>query len=414
MIWGPVLGMAGLAVGTRALTEVTSTATFGETKLVQAASGLSVALAARPLAQFAMRELHEARAEGRQQAFEQFASRAQLRLGLVLALLSTISLLASGVLGLPITPTAAVAAGVFVLAEVVISMDLALALTRNEQRLVSIADAARQWGLPLVAAATMVLAGDSASLFVVSQGVFTLVCVAAVRKYAQSDSSTPPTPSERARWTREARRFALPMLGSGLFNWIMSLGDRYLLAIQCTPEEVGRYSAVYGLVSMPIVAAGGMLARALFPLVFRAAARGDKAAQSAMLSWMFGVASAVGVMAILVTVVAGPSVLSLLLAPGYREGAQPLLLWLAAGHACLIVSYSIDMKAYAQKATKAFTIAAGLSAVVNIGCNLVWIPKYRAVGAAMATFFGYLVYLIAITLVLRRREQSTDEPSQPQ
>jgi O-antigen/teichoic acid export membrane protein len=241
-------------------------------------------------------------------------------------------------------------------------------------------------------------------LFVLVQGLFTLGCVVVVRRATGSSKERPSTEEQR-EWNVEARRFALPMLGSGLFTWIMGLGDRYLLAAHCTADEVGRYAAVYGLISMPIVAAGGMMARALFPLVFRAAARGDTQAEAKMLRWMFIVASVVGLAAIGGTVVLGPWVLSVVLAPQYREGAEPLLVWLAAGHACLIVSHSIDMKAYARKATLAFTIAAGFSAGVNIICNLIWIPRYRAEGAAMATFVAYLAYLVSIVLVLRRAER---------
>jgi O-antigen/teichoic acid export membrane protein len=403
VVWGPLLGMLGLAVGMRVLTEVASPETFGEAKLVQAATGLGLGLVSRPFAQFAMREYHDAKQLGREIAFESFARRMQAVLAGSLTALTVAGLVVAMWLGLPITWTAAAAAGGMLLVELSMSIDLSLAQTRNLQRLVSVIDAAKQWGQPLLAAALIYAIADTAALLIWGNTIVAVGCGLALRRsLGTNDPLQVPTPDETATWRREARRFVIPMLGAGLFNWVIGVGDRYLLAYYCGPDEVGRYSAVYGLVSLPIVAAGGMLARALFPFVFRAASRNDAASEGWMLRNMFLLASAIGATAVAGVVLFGPWALRLVLAPRYLEGSQPLLIWLAAGHACLIVAFCLDMKAYARKLTLAFTIATAAAAVTNVALNLLWIPLHGGLGAARATFAGYLVYLLASALVLSR------------
>ncbi len=407
VVWGPALGMLGLALGMRVLTEVASPETFGEAKLVQAAAVLGLGLVSRPFAQFAMREYHDAKQLGRELAFEAFARRMQAFLAASLSVLTVGSLLVAMRLGLPITWTAAAAAGGMLLVELAMSIDLSLAQTRNLQRLVSVVDSAKQWGQPLLAAALIFLVADTAALLIWGNTIATVGCALALRRsLGTADPLQIPTVEEARKWRLEATRFVVPMLGAGLFNWVISVGDRYLLAYYCGQEEVGRYSAVYGLISLPIVAAGGMLARALFPLVFRAASRNDVVSQGWLLRNMFLLASAIGAAAVVGVVFFGPWALRLVLAPRYLEGSQPLLVWLAAGHACLIVAFCLDMKAYAQKLTLAFTIATAAAALTNVALNIAWIPTLGALGAARATFAGYLVYLLASALVLSRASRS--------
>ena len=421
VLWGPGLTMLGMALASRVLTQVTSAATFGEVKLLQGAVGLGLGLVARPFTQFAMREYHEAQTRGRGKAFEQYILKRQLQLGAVLSVVTIGALAITKVTAVQLSWPIVVVAGPTLVAEMLLSAVLALALTRNEQRTVSTAEVVRQWGVSALAAAAMYFIADSAVLFVFAQTLFTFVCGATLYIRARPRVPDPPTPSETVDWNREAWGFVLPMLGAGLFNWFISVGDRYLLAYYCTDSEVGRYAAVYGVVSAPILAGGGSMARFLFPLVFRAAAEKRAASQRAMIRALFLTGLAVGLAATGSVALLGPLIVRLLLAPSFREGAQPLMIWLAAGHACLIVSFSLEMTAFARKRTRVFTISSGLAAATNLGLNLFWIPREHALGAAKATFCGYVVYLLVNVVLLWRpgrqdevmvKDQPTDDSPQ--
>jgi Na+-driven multidrug efflux pump len=118
------------------------------------------------------------------------------------------------------------------------------------------------------------------------------------------------------------------------------------------------------------------------------------------------VSGGVGLLAVLVTALFGETILGLVLASKYLEGADRWVLWIAGGNAWLIVSYALDLKVYADKATSTFMYAAGLGAVVNLVLNLTLIPTRGAEGAAMATFFGYASYLAVIGSILGWRSRS--------
>jgi len=416
VVWAPAVAMVAMAVGSRVLTEITNVGTFGEAKLAQGGVALAIGLVSRPATQFVMREFHDARQAGRADAFEQFARGRQLRLAWVLAAATVVGLLTASQLGLALPMAACLAAGAMLLVEVSISTELALALTRNEQRLVSIAEVVRQGGLPFVAAAAIFYLVDSSAIFIAAQAAFTLCCLWAVRRALKGGSGEALASSdETARWSTAGRRFVIPMLGTGLFHWALNVGDRYVLAHYCSDAEVGRYSAVYGLIALPIGAAGGMLARFLFPLVFGAAARNDEAAQRYMLRGMVLLTAIIGVGAVTGAIVVGPWILRVALAAEYREGSEPLLGWLAAGQACFIVASSMEMRAFAKKATLALSVASGTAALVNLSLNLWWVPVRGAKGAAMATFFGYLVYLVVSGIALavsRRAKTVTADPEE--
>lgn len=58
-----------------------------------------------------------------------------------------------------------------------------------------------------------------------------------------------------------------------------------------------------------------------------------------------------------------------------------------------------------DKRTKAVGIATWLGAIVNIGANLWWIPRYSLMGAAWATCAAYVAMALAVALMIARRRK---------
>jgi O-antigen/teichoic acid export membrane protein len=405
-LWGPALGMLGLALGTRLVTEVTSAETFGSVKLAHGALGLGVALLARPFAQFTMRAFHDARASGDEHTFLGFVDQVGKRVGALVALLVGLGLIACSALGLPVSWAAAGLMVPVTFIEIALTIESSLAQTRNEQRLVSVLDVARQWVLPLFTVGFVCAFADSPVVFLAAQLVFLLLAWTAFLRATRHHVKTPPAAEQVRTWTSQARSYAGPIVLSGACNWVLALGDRFLLAHYSTPDEVGRYSAVYGLMSTPIVVVGATLARIFYPFVFRSASLGRAGETRSMLIGMALVSGGVGLVAVLVTALFGETILGVALASKYLEGANRWIIWIAGGNAFLIVSYALDLKVYADKATSTFMYAAGLGAAVNLALNFTLIPTRGAEGAAIATFFGYASYLAVIGSILWRRSKS--------
>jgi O-antigen/teichoic acid export membrane protein len=76
----------------------------------------------------------------------------------------------------------------------------------------------------------------------------------------------------------------------------------------------------------------------------------------------------------------------------------PLALGIFFYNLTLIPTYAF----YVKKRTKLTLVPVVISAVLNIGINLVLIPKYGFVGAAWATMIAYLVYLTILTVMAEK------------
>ncbi|MFK7888836.1 MAG: polysaccharide biosynthesis C-terminal domain-containing protein, partial [Gammaproteobacteria bacterium] len=95
--------------------------------------------------------------------------------------------------------------------------------------------------------------------------------------------------------------------------------------------------------------------------------------------------------------------LNLLFGDKYADGGTTLALMCLFLVMATVLAISSPVLDFGGKA-RIRAIAAFSGAAINIGLNLLWIPKYGAVGAALATLCGYfvlfLVTLIAVRLML--------------
>jgi O-antigen/teichoic acid export membrane protein len=57
---------------------------------------------------------------------------------------------------------------------------------------------------------------------------------------------------------------------------------------------------------------------------------------------------------------------------------------------------------YIEKKTKWMGLFTGLAAMTNIGCNLILMPRYGMMGAAVAAVLAYLVMMLSIYFVTRK------------
>jgi len=402
---GQALAMLGAAVGTRLLTEFASTATFGVAKLVLGLATLPMALLLRPFSQFTMREYHDALAAGRQRAFVRFARRGQLLLAVAVAVPFALVLALPQVGGEELSWLACLAAGAMVVGEALVTLERGLLVTMGRQVAASAQVALQQWAPPVAAVVALALLGDTAGNLVGAQAAAMLLLAAGA--LALDRSQPEPAPSWRAAdaqpWIRESRRFVVPMLGVGVFGWVLSVGDRYLIAHWMTAGDVGRYAATYGLISTPMSMLATVTSRFLSPLYYRAAARDDVAHRRSMRTRTALGSLAIGAAATVGIAVGGDLVAALLLAEEYRAGVRPLLLWLTVGHGLLVVSFVYETDAFASKSTAVLTVAQGLAATIKVLASAMLIPRVGLLGAALGTCIAYAAYLAVLVLLIERR-----------
>ena len=397
---GQVLGIAGIAVGTRVLTEHASTATFGEAKLFLGTVTFLIGLLIRPFIQFVMREYHDALSQGEEAPFRTFTRRSLIWLAggtaILLAGGLTIFRLSLGQSFLIIP----LAVGAILIFQSFVDLERGLLITRNQQGWTSLLVICQHWGLPLGTALALTIIVDTPTVFIAAQATICLWLVSTAFLVASRSSGSTrgsePRQEQVRLWIVEARKFIVPLLGIGIFQWVVSIGDRYILAGYTDLSEVGKYAAVYGLISAPFLALITLLSRILYPFYYSSAAKQNLIQLRRLrLATIIGT-TAVATLAVLLVILLGEPISRLLLAEQYRSGVRPVLVWLSIGYGLLTVSFAFETNAFATKKTYKMTFAYGVAAAVNIAANLVLIPKNGILGAAQATCVTFAVYLLIL------------------
>ena len=210
----------------------------------------------------------------------------------------------------------------------------------------------------------------------------------------------------RHRWTWEfdpralaqALAFGLPLVPHALAHWGLSVSDRTLLGAFVSDVEIGHYYVAYQA-CVPVTVLAIAISRATQP-TFAAAAessvsRGQLARTSTFQVLLVSLTAAS-------VALLGPPLIRLVLPPSYAPAAD-FLPWLSIGSA-LFGLYLIPMNSIAVMTgrTGRVWIITALAASLNVGLNLVLIPRIGAQGAAINTAVGYLALLTGVTMYMRR------------
>jgi len=203
--------------------------------------------------------------------------------------------------------------------------------------------------------------------------------------------STPAFNAAESAW--KVWKGALP-LGLGLLLSLMAFRvDVVLLSIFRSQTELGNYSAAYRLFE-PCLMLPAVFLTGWFPRLVRTAAFPTKfRAMSGQLLVLLGTL-AVMIMVIYM-LLAGPLV-QWLYGSSYAAGAG-LLELLALVIPIIYLNYALTHLLIAQGLEKYNTLFFGVVLVVNVGANLIAIPIWGGVGAALVTLLTEVVLLVLCT-----------------
>jgi O-antigen/teichoic acid export membrane protein len=185
---------------------------------------------------------------------------------------------------------------------------------------------------------------------------------------------------------REALAFGLPRLPHGMGHQVMAGADRYILSKFATLADVGVYSigASLGLALKLFLSA---FEYAWAPFYF-GAMKEPQAGRLFALVTTYGIA----VLALLtagVSAIAGDLV-RLMTVPAFYDAARVvpfIALGVAFEGVYLLTSIGLNI----TKRTVYYPIATGAAAATSIAANLLLIPRFGAIGAAIATALAYAV-----------------------
>lgn len=194
--------------------------------------------------------------------------------------------------------------------------------------------------------------------------------------------------------TQEQRRtylaYGIPIAAALVLDILLSVADRFLIALFLGEAAVGAYAAGYGVADKTVLLICAWAATAGAPLVMAAyeqtgpEAAAEEARGLVRTMLLLGLPAATGL-----ALVAEP-LAEALIGAEVREGATRIIPWIAFAGLMngLLIHYFSEAFQLARRTTERALLMA-VPAVVNIVANLFLIPAFGLQGAVIATLMSY-------------------------
>jgi O-antigen/teichoic acid export membrane protein len=184
-------------------------------------------------------------------------------------------------------------------------------------------------------------------------------------------------------YARRALAFGVPLVPHMVSNWALAVSDRWVLERFVDGAELGRYTVGYTIGSV-----GGMLytaiAQALYPIVNRKLSAGEERDVPPL-----------GTYSLLLVVACGlPLALFAhealtLLTPAEYHGASEVVPWVVLGFVFQHLYRLWSHGTFFAKKTAWIPVVTIVAAALNLGLNLLTVPRFGILAAAVNTAGGY-------------------------
>jgi O-antigen/teichoic acid export membrane protein len=194
------------------------------------------------------------------------------------------------------------------------------------------------------------------------------------------------------RLLREMNRFGLPLVPSAVFLWITNFSDRLFLVKLTDTAEVGRYSVGVRIASAMVLLLTAF--RTAWP-AFAYSIEDEREAQRAyafVLTYLVLVSTWVATGLTLLS----PWIVDWLTDPKFASASRvvgPLAFAAVAFGGYIVVAIGIGR----ARRTQFNWVVTGAAAVVNAALNLILIPPYGMMGAAIATVAAFTTMFLGMT-----------------
>ncbi len=223
----------------------------------------------------------------------------------------------------------------------------------------------------------------------IAAGVFSLALLPVAVRHAVPAFSWP--------LLRQSLGFGLPKVPHGLLVQVLNLADRKILDLFVTRAEVGLYQVGYTF-GTTVKFALSAFEPAWQPFVYSQAEKPDGVRTLARVAtFVFAGFLATG----LAVAVAGPELLAFMTPPAFHAAAPvvPVVALAYVLHgAFLLTSIGIGI----ARAARYYPLVTAVAAAVNVGANLVLVPRMGVMGSAWATVAAYAA-MTALGLVFSQR-----------
>lgn len=185
--------------------------------------------------------------------------------------------------------------------------------------------------------------------------------------------------------------FGIPVMLSSIGGQLLTFADRLMLAKMSGPAEAGLYASNYSIGEKAIGMAFIPICTASYPLVVRAWAKADRNSAGKVLRQASLFYLLYAIPACIVMTFFSREIATRVLTPEFAP-AHFVIPLVGYGLVCWNMGTLFHFGLEMRKQTIFITGMVSVAALINIVLNLIWIPRYGALGAAWATFIAYLAY----------------------
>lgn len=194
------------------------------------------------------------------------------------------------------------------------------------------------------------------------------------------------------------RQYVWPLLSLAFWTWLINYADRYLIQLYWTDADVGQYAMGYSLGAKLVLLVAPLLAFLSPQLIqLRVAGQSSQTANGLIYNYLIGYLLVAGI-GCLVYYVNREWIGRLLLSDQYEPAFNvgPVV---ALGYLFLTGIHLLELKWYTFGQTQYILWHNVAGTLLNIGFNLLLIPRLGIQGAALATLLGFAgQFLLAIGL----------------
>lgn len=219
-----------------------------------------------------------------------------------------------------------------------------------------------------------------------------------------SGDKTEPSFRDQKELKKNILRYGLPFIPLAFLGWVSSLGDRYILGSLMTVEQVGLYSAAYGIASRPFLMSGSIISSFFRPILFQSENdEGNEKSKKIFSSWLL-IVLLISVFGVILFYFLGNFVAGILLAEDYRAQAPQIFVLVASGYAFYLITQAFENRLLSFHKSSGLLFPSTASAAVSITANFILIPQLGIIGAALATLLAFFSQMLIIVLIWLNNE----------
>ena len=198
---------------------------------------------------------------------------------------------------------------------------------------------------------------------------------------------------------RAALTFGFPLIFTSLAGMLLSMGDRYILKLLIDYKEVGLYNLGYKVAGVLNVFLIQSFSLALLPIAYKMyRQKGDKRYYSKMQTYFIFILFWAG----LCLAFFSKEIIKLLAPNPDYWAAYQVVPYIVLAYIFSGAKSVASLGLYLKRKTKYIAYITIGAAVLNIGLNFILIPKYKMMGAAIATIISFVALYIVTYFVADR------------